>query len=316
MKKNNKILISLASLITIILIIILSLEVSFFSEEKRWADPALKEWAKLGAVSGDVWSPEYFRNNPTFQNSDITKQKFRPPVIGDPNKPQMIILGCSLAKGFGLYEEETLANKISKLTNRTVFNLGVSMNGPQNIHNQLSQPILYQVIQNADTLIYVFDSYQLQKMYYFQPSIFEAQVAYRLENKNGELKEVKPILTGLYKYSVIKRFQTMLVDKKIKDRAAMFDLFKQIMNDCQKMAQQHYPNAKFVILVTDDKNPKSLTFSEIKQLEDMGFIVLKVSDLTTENLDDPSYHLIDRYHPSSKYWDAVATPLVQKLGIQ
>lgn len=120
------------------------------------------------------------------------------------NTGAIVIIGCSYAYGMGLDENQTLAYRLNKLTNRTTYNRGVSGTGPQMVYRQLSDKNFKKEVPEAEYIIYVFlpehITRQFQKLY----SCYTTDICDTYQIKNGKLVKNKEPFWFLYNLFTIK----------------------------------------------------------------------------------------------------------------
>ncbi len=244
-------------------------------------------------------------------------------------KNSIIVFGCSFAEGAFLEDNETFEYKLSKLTNRTVYNRGFSGFGLGQMVWQTKQPEFYEDIKEpVDYVIYIYIFDHLRRIYEHKYGHINVYLGY--EEKNGQLVEKNPPMLQLNRFHIIKKLYTEYLFKKYylsqKNKDKNFDLIKLHFEEARKELQKRYPNVKFIILkhpCDTERTPfevgyyiiDSYTTPRWKELEDEGFIV---KDLKTYipniNFESQEYTFPDG-HPNQKAWDAVAEKLVKDLNL-
>lgn len=247
------------------------------------------------------------------------KRFLRPTIEYPRNKRPLLFVGCSYTNTFGLKDEQLLSYKIAKLTKRTTYNRARGGEGPQVILYQLQQKKFYKEIPDTEFIIYTFIYDHLYRIHRYQQSPFNNYAFVRYEYKNGKLKEIKPSFLMFYSLYTTQKIQSFIEKRKHLNKPQSFELFFQIMQESLKLAKQHYPNVKFVILLYKDsgwREPgRQLSKEQIDRLKKAGFIVIDAENLVGHQLTSDDYRLLDKDHPSEKAWNEIAPKLIQTLKL-
>lgn len=302
--------------ILVLITFISCLELFMYNIEKA-------RWLKVMNLQNKVSKREGSKNElkPKFllmKKFDYEKYKrnFRPINYSKNSKKKPVIFfGCSYTQGAGLSNEQTLAYKVSKLTNRTTYNRGIGGTGTQFMLYQLKRNDFYKEIPQADAIIYTYISYHLGRLYTYRISPWDDDINLRYEYKNGELKEITPKFVPLYSLFTTRVIQDYIVRNFYIDKNKNFELFFIIMKECLRLARIHYPNVKFVILLYLDPTHDQLNATQVKRFEDAGFIVVDAEKIVGHELRSDKYRIEDKDHPSEKAWDEVAPKLTKKLNL-
>lgn len=253
---------------------------------------------------------------PKFADSEFVKQGMHRVNYRKSNKKAIIFFGCSFTQGAQLKDKQTLAYKISRISNRTTDNRGKGATGTQFMYYQLIDKNLKHETPDAEYIIYTFIWDHLYRLntYIVNPGVNVINIRYKIVN--NKLVEIKPAFTPLYSSYIVKKVQFDIVSKKFAIEQENFLLFNAIMKESIKIAQKKYPHSKFIILeYPENIHKKKLPQSEIDKLENMGYIVINTEKLIGHNLNDKKYRTEDGYHPSEAAWNEVAPKLVQKLKL-
>ena len=245
----------------------------------------------------------------------ISKSSFRPPVNTQSKKEAVYIFGCSFAYGESLQENKTFASQIAKLTNRPVYNFafpGFSI-----------QHTLYQ-LENMDFseypppkyVIYIYIDDHIRRMLtdFMQPHELNMYPIYK-PDKNGNLVfQNKSRITPSIFY-IVKKLQCTYAKYKAdsphyaKENAVLME--KHFLK-ANELIKELFPDAKFVVLLYQPKNFQDKEV--IKELEENGITVISTDNLSSENLSEKKYKLIDS-HPSEKVWQLLTKPFLQMADI-
>lgn len=278
----------------------------------------------------DKYKSGFSQNTLMFQNGETNNFDYFRPISGEEykNKNSILIFGCSFAYSFGLEDNQTISEKLSQFTKRTIYNFGGCACGIQHMYRLItfSNEALFKKITNPPShVIYIYIPSHIQRL---QSNMFPSpllnngrNLQYKIEN--NELKE---------KFSPIDIFsQTFLIsafyyqkdlsmdfyDSKIKDENS--ELAYKLFSESKKILKEKYPNIKFIILryeVTDEIE-EGMENSEIwNKLEQNGFIIINSSDLIGRKFKYESEDTNqDGYHPSEVAWDLLVPKLVEELNL-
>jgi len=265
---------------------------------------------------------------------------FIQPLPFSDKKPPIVVMGCSFANGFGLPQEETLAYKLQKLTNRKVYNYAQDGQSVQFVTYKIQNSNFFKTIQpDPEYVIYVFIDDHLRRMQkdFLNYDDVIKYLRYK-EIKDGNNKKtiyapfpppekVEPIdylkVTMLYK-----KLNDLFIYLQSDDRK--FDLFKQHVLLANKYLKYRHPDSKFVVVVYNSNAytktsktamRKPFKTNRWKELEDEGIIVINFNTPEYKFLEMPEYNfyapdVTAGAHPSGKAWDALVPIIIEKLGIQ
>lgn len=285
---------------------------------KRTYESTKTDIAKFNKPYEEKGDPFRFKIDyecPKKFNYNDYKNELRPVNYKKSNKRPVLFFGCSFTEGMGLKNEQTLAYKISELTNRTTYNRGKSSTGPQFMYYQLNDKNFKKEVPDAEYIIYTFIWVHFERLYNYRTCQFVKDLNLRYKVVNNHLVEVNPVFPPFYSLYTVKNLQYAIEKKKTDQEIKDNKLFNLMMEECFKLAQKKYPHSKFVILEYPDWNKKNLSSEEIKKLQNMGFVFIDAEKLVGHNFDDNKYILEDKLHPSELVWNEVAPKLVKKLKL-
>ncbi len=249
-----------------------------------------------------------------YENLVKTPGRFRKTSGLNYKKQPIIIFGCSYAYGEFLDDEDTISAKLSKLSERPVYNYAIKGKGLQNTLFIVENKLYDTNIKNPQYAIYIMMSDQIRRLYTNAcPDDYVAQPIYKF-NKFGE-----PVIKSSY-YPRYRQFYSFyylnnLVYKYILEK--QFDRHNRYVTlyfeQIQRQLKQQFPDIKFIILMFGDKNNFGLDMSRLK---DDGFTVISTEELTGINFFDKKYQVSEKdIHPNSKVWEIVASKLVEKYKL-
>lgn len=265
-----------------------------------------------------------------FQNGKTNNFDYFRPISGKEykNKNSILIFGCSFAYSFGLEDNQTISEKLSQFTKRTIYNFGICACGIQHMYRLItfSNEALFKKITNPPShVIYIYIPSHIQRL---QSNMFPSpllnngrNLQYKIENDT--LKENFSWFDAFSKTFLVKTmyYQKDLAinfyDSNIKDENSK--LAYKLFSESKKKLQEKYPNIKFIILryeIIDDYDEQMEEPQMWEELKNDGFIILKSSDLIGIKY---KYHSEDTNqdgcHPSEYAWDLLIPPLVKELNL-
>ena len=253
------------------------------------------------------------------------------------NLPPIVLLGCSYAYGHGLKTEETFSYKLSKITQRPVYNFsGCGISGMESFgslkvfisENEANR----EIIKNAEFVIYLYmhdhiNRYlELSFLYNSYKEIFPPK------NKFEETLISIPLIRLICAVNKIRQISAggckniKYINKFINKSEQYLKRIIGIIND---EIHQYSPKAKFIIILYDEKisedtgNLKIMYDSEIlnsriwQELKDENNIEIIHTKDITGFVFDKDYKLkedISEWHPNEKVWD-IFTPKFAKKYI-
>lgn len=318
MKQKNKnkkiIIIILAVNLTLFLGLFIIAEIiaykEFFNINKTAIEGNNRIQTKLGKKT--VKQGYSFYNKFSYKEY---KKYLRDVNYGKSKKRPVLFFGCSFTEGYGLKNEQTLPYKITKITNRTTYNRGKCSTGTQFVYYQLNEKTFKNEVPDSEYIIYTFIGGHLSRLYNYQAYPLTTGINLRYKVVKNQLQEIKPAFLPFYSLFIVKNIQSAIATKASFEEGKNYSLFNKIMKESIKLAQNKYPNSKFVLLEYPETGAKKLPQEEILKLENMGFIFINAEKLVGHELNDNKYKVEDHYHPSELAWNEIAPKLVNKLGL-
>lgn len=256
---------------------------------------------------------------PVF-NYDAEKKLMRKPIGINYKKGPIVLFGCSYTYGDGLKETNTFSYKLSRYTNRPVYNRSFVGWGPQHILYQLRRDDFYKEVKSPEYVIYTVMSDHLNRLFRYQyPSPFSyAPLRYKLVK--GKFEEIHPLFTqisGMYTISYLQQFIEKNITMSYFNKDKNLDYFCQLMKESKRLLNKKYPNTKFVIFIYREYNDMFIDNESLqRRLKNNGFILIDSDELTPHLLlAQPGYKTIDVAHPSDKAWDLIVPKLAKKLNL-
>lgn len=308
------------NLIIFIALIVLS-EVFLFNTAKYELKEKLNIIQKMNKQSGkSIQNKLEYNLTPLYFVYDYEKTQLRKPEGLKYKKPPILLFGCSYTYGEGLKDKETFSYKLSNLSKRPVYNRANSGWGTQHILYQLKRDDFYKEVKPPEYIIYTLIDDHLNRLFRYQyppPSCY-ALLRYKL-TKDG-FTEIYPFLPSLWKLYTVNSIQNFIERSLLTanfNRKKNLEYFYLMMNECKKLAKQHYPNAKFVILIYREQSNMFIDDPNLyKKLIDDNFIIIDTDDLIQRNLlNADGCKTIDHSHPSEKAWDLIVPALIKKLNL-
>jgi len=235
----------------------------------------------------------------------ILNSDFRKPINTKSKKSPIIIFGCSYAYGAHLDNNETFGANLAKLTNRPVYNYGISGYGVQHFLSLLENKD-FSDIKNPEYIIFVYMYDHMRRMYskYFE-SLDKIRY-FRYVYKNGNFDEDLEDDFNLYLYRKIHSVYVKNLTDNTKNNEINLLMFSKYLERANLIIKERFPNAKFIIYVYEDYNNYNW-----KMIEDMGIKVVKNSDLRMVK----SMKLSDG-HPSAEAWKYYTPIFIKEAGIK
>lgn len=256
------------------------------------------------------FSLDYFSQ--TFFTKHISKNSKKRPIV---------ILGCSYAEGSGLTEEQTLAYKLFKKTNRSVYKRGIPGGGIQLALPYFETGKIQKEVPDAEYIIYVYLDYHMARLYAYELDYIETEINQRYKIQNGILNKIKqPKYPFYYSSFFVKKIQEKLEQIQSQKEYEDYHLFNAVMKKLKEETSKNYKNSKFVILLYPsgdcmNTNNEIMPQEEISKLKEMGFSVINAEDLSTLPIRNEEYRIADKDHPNEKAWDAIVDNLIKTLNL-
>ena len=215
---------------------------SYITYAIKWRNELAVQWANGNHV---ILSYNYpWKFNPFAENSGWKERIFK----NDGNKRPLAIVGCSFAEGSCLTYKQILGYKLSHLTDRTVYQRGITATGLSYVYYRIKNNLIEKQPAEPEYVIYVFIFDHIHRLYQPHPGFWTSLINLRYEYKNGQLQEVQykyPIVNAFYFTRLIQEYKTeKYFEKELED----FSLFKHIIAETMRVSKQNYPNTKIVFL--------------------------------------------------------------------
>lgn len=317
MKNYKKII--FVNLIILIIVLILIEVCSYTRLTKKYEKP-LQDINKLMKATGQKVIYLKYRDTRAFNYRQIEKV-MRKPVYKKSNKKPIVLFGCSFTYGYGLEENQTFSQKLADASGRTVYNRGWIGTGTPFMYYQLNRKDIKKEIPDAEYIIYTFMPDHFYRLLGGRVSAFAPDIMLSYKIKNGKLIEQKPLFLPLHSLFTVINIEDIIHSKKNRDLEPQKQMFDKLMLESFKLAKLKYPNAKFIILLFDNKEEhnkggKSNAISTyVKTYNQKGFVVIPVDKLLGHKLEDSKYYTTDGYHPSETAWNEIVPKLVKNLNL-
>lgn len=301
------------ALIIIILVAIFFEIASYVAYAIKWKDAIKTQWDNGNKVILKYsipieFSPDAFAY--TWHKRDFVKEKSK--------KKPIAVVGCSFAEGSCLEDNQILGYKLSDLSNRTVFQRGVTATGLPFVYYQIANKLLPTENQQPEYIIYIFIFDHLFRLYQHQLGFWSTELNLRYEYKTGEIREVKELFPIKNMFYSTKLLQEYFANKQGEKETNDYALFKPLMQDMIKQLHKNYPDTKIVFVEYPQSDEKSIYLSEdVKQfIKNEGYIYVNANELVGDNLGKKEYKVEGEWiHPNEKAWNLVAPKLAKKLKL-
>ncbi len=266
------------------------------------------------------YKPTLTYNKAIYPSYEKRKKYFRPVSQANPEKPAIATFGCSFTWGSFMQDNETFAAQLSRATGRTVYNRGLFGTGVPFLYYQLSDKNIQNEIKNPEYIIYTLIDDHFYRSLTIRSWCKDPMIQYRYKLKNGELKLVKPTFKFLYPLYSVFLLQKYIQDKEYW-KGAYKEPFIKMIDESNRLIKEKFPQAKFVILVYQDKSWDMATKKEekaeiLKHFEDEGIKVIYTDELIGKGvLNDEKYISGDNFHPSPEAWKLIAPKLAEALNM-
>ncbi len=246
----------------------------------------------------------------------------------DKSKGSIVTMGCSFTHGDSIQENETLAYKLQKITNRKTYNRGFSGTGIQHVLLQLQTLDFLndedrKVSPLPEYFIYVFISDHMRRLYidYFDLNGNRKYIKYKKDiNNKLILNHWDKIEFGDYiKVTFLaKKFNDLIY--RLKSNDELFDFFKLHLIESKKIIDKKYNNAKFVVIVynpeLDTHSFRPFRTERWNELEAEGIQVIRFDKKEYDFLANEEFIASDNVHPGRKAWDVLVPEIIKQLNLQ
>ena len=227
-----------------------------------------------------------------------------------------------------LGKEYTLAGQLNEITDRIVYNLGISATGPQIVYEQLSDSKIKKEIPDAEYIIYVFLHNHIMRQFMTFVHLNGNEISPQYYNDNNgnfaKRKMLSPKILYTF-FSVRNYLDKMMFNQETAEKQNGLPIFLRTMEESYKAAKKNYPDSKFVLLEFPQGsmcNPnyydksQELSDENIKALEKIGIIYINAEQLVGHKFRDvEKYRIADKDHPNAKVWQEIAPALKKRLNL-
>lgn len=242
-------------------------------------------------------------------------------------KPPVVIFGCSYAYGFELDKEQTVSYKLAHAANRPVYNRAVTGWGIQHMLYQTKIPLFYEQVPEPEYAIFIMMYDHFRRLYcksFSSGHLLYEERYLRYKDKDGILTEIgKPKIKNAADFIrylknrlyITNKLRTIYLNKVIlnpKNHNEYFNFAIKHFVQSRAEMQKHWKNTKYVILLYDNIDNQDLF---VKSLQENGFTVISLPELTNTDLNSSKYKLPDDSHPNGAAWDLTVPLLVKELKL-
>ena len=304
--------ITISTFAVLVLLEISSIFISGYAYQKHGKD-ALRIGVKY---SKDVIIPTVGFFN-TYSSSSTNYDIFaRPPVGLEYTKSPITVFGCSFAFGHYLKNNQTFSYKLSKLTQRPVYNRAVPGEAFAEMYHQVTNKEFYDTVKPCDNVFYIimFDHYRRLLSTTFEPFEYFQSYNYKYDKKQDKLvlTNYLPIyrfLNSSYLYRILKSKQISTYLESPKNADELTDLAViHLVKTKEELEKNWNKKINFIVITYQ---PQHVQYYDLlkKKLEQNGFVTTDTDILTKENLDLPKYQFAQNLHPTEEAWELL-TPLI------
>lgn len=251
----------------------------------------------------------------TYIVNKVWYSKYRPIENKNSKLKPIVLFGCSFTHGVNLENNETFSYQLGQITQRPIYNRALGGMGTQHMLFQLQNEDFYRFVPKPEFIIYTHINDHLNRINFpvnfVSNDIFYSQEKFHLRLKQPSLLNRLP----LYILRKSKSKRILEYQYSIKN----LDFFILHLLECKKEVENHWgKDVKFVIFMYENVNNnhhKSFNYIK-KELEEHGFIVIALPDLTEKDLLSQNYQISSTdSHPNAKAWEEITPLLVEKLKI-
>ncbi len=235
-------------------------------------------------------------------------------------KPPIVVFGCSYVYGYLLDKNQTLTYKLAHKSKRPVYSRAFQGWGIQHMLYQVRQDKFYNHVKEPQYAVFVmmFDHFRrLYSINFLSGHLLNEEQNLRYKLKDGKLIQItnsNPFFNFIKRSYVINKFHQAYVNNVILKPKNYENYSKFALEhfiESKEEMQKHWKNTKYIVLYynkfyNDDKFTKSL--------EEKGFQVISLPDLTNADLDDDKYKIKDG-HPNESAWDLISDKLIKTLRL-
>lgn len=234
-----------------------------------------------------------------------------------PPGQEMIFIGCSFTEGALLSDQDTLPYRIGKLSQRRVFNLGVSGYGIHQFQRMLELKSPWEKQIPADCapscIIYIGMTGHVNRIAHSKLP------AYQLKNGQSTFVGSKNtdsfFLFDFISHGLIHNFLGIFLQASLFNRDPSLPdirLYTASVSRCAELLKSRYPDSRFMVLY-HDWDHDDVTETILQQLKEKQIQVILVSSLVKKQLSDPVYRIPYDGHPSALCWEEAAPELIKRI---
>lgn len=230
------------------------------------------------------------------------------------DKKPLVLYGCSYSFGYLLKENEAFAAKLSEITKRPVYNYSISSKGIQNMLYFLEKDDHFGDFSEPEYVIYTFIDDHVRRL--FTPCNANDNIEFiEYKTENNDLIRKNTPLKYLHSLYIFNKLQNFLYNKFLKHQKENenMDLVIKYFEKSKELLEKHCPNTKFIILLYPTGSNNYINSNKWSELEEKGFIILNINDLTQKDMTKSEYKLADNVHPNAAAWEIITKSLKEKF---
>ena len=232
-----------------------------------------------------------------------------PSIVKNSEELPLALMGCSFAYGLYLEEDKTPSAILSKLTGRTVYNLGIPAGSPREmlyiLRNDEYRTKLFGNRTDFEYIIYPYITHHKYRLY--QNTLqYVVTPSYKVKNEELVYSPQNKVLAISYLY---RKFLELRYSKI--NQVSAFKLHSLYMKEINKEIKKYFPQTKFVILIYEDHLNEDRS-----NLEKEGITIIKATDILDTNINKLEYKIsAENRHPNEKAWELLIPSLIKKLNL-
>lgn len=239
------------------------------------------------------------------------------------NKEAIVILGCSYAYGHGISKENSFPYILSQLSKRPVYSFAQCGDSPfSSYQNMMDNINKYPNLKNAKYVIYLYMYDHITRLLNHEEFKKITMFNKKIEGKNLFYK--KFFLLDYIHFLIIRK--SLLTEKA--PRVKTISYLKNALVTLNSMIKSEFPNAKFIVIVYDEKILKSNLIQNIPYVSDIlnsdiwytfpkDITIVKTKDIIGFKFNN-NYKIKKDFagiHPNEKAWKEF-TPKFQEQYIK
>ncbi len=308
MKKNNIIILNL--ILILVIFFLANFFIFYFEIKNSYPNVNIKEVV--------IKYKNFLVRDISYKNSVETivlSKNLRKIENKNSKKKPILLFGCSFTEGSGLSENETISYKLGKLTNRPIYNRGISGTGVQHMLFQLRNEDFYKIIPCPEYIIYIFMDGHTQRI--FTPVTLSHNPCYTVfykDTKNGFLLKKRNFFTDKI---IIQHYLSNQLTWNFLNRINSYNdytenLLIDYIEESKKEAEKHWgKNFKFVVIFYRDP----IRQETIKDLKKLGYITITKEDFKIDVWDKKFQISNTNEHPNGLAWDYITPIIIKKLNL-